>query len=376
MSNQLPVNTSGQASEAVPVAINIRAALGKDAAHLLDGKWDALLSKQQIPNPTSSAAWLRATMQLDESSIPLVITAEIGQQIVGAGAFEIKSSKGIRVARWLGGSGRPAITPDLLIDPEYPEVATDIMAKLRAASDVVSLGPSRIAGDLGTSFDRQDKKVFAEKTAEAWIVALPAPKIEKLRKKNKTRLKRAERDGATIRINTYSETDTIKIGLERLFVLHQRRWKDRHDISRFSHNDFYRDWTRDLVVELAERDQVRIIEVLENGKPVAMILGFLFGRGALFHTPAVEPGGILKGAGHIAMQTWVEAAQNAGAEVMNLGRGSGEPQGPKGALGPTRHPCGIFKAGSSSPFQIMVSVTHRTRKTLHALNRFRAGLAA
>ena len=95
MSNQLPVNTSGQASEAVPVAINIRAALGKDAAHLLDGKWDALLSKQPIPNPTSSAAWLRATMQLDESSIPLVITADIGQQIVGAGAFEIKSSKGI-----------------------------------------------------------------------------------------------------------------------------------------------------------------------------------------------------------------------------------------------------------------------------------------
>ena len=78
MSNQLPVNTSGQANEAVPVAINIRSALGKDAAHLLDGKWDALLSKQPIPNPTSSTAWLRATMQLDKSSIPLVITAEIG----------------------------------------------------------------------------------------------------------------------------------------------------------------------------------------------------------------------------------------------------------------------------------------------------------
>ena len=76
------------------------------------------------------------------------------------------------------------------------------------------------------------------------------------------------------------------------------------------------------------------------------------------------------------MVIWRFAAQNAGAEVMNLGRGSGEPQGPKGALGPTRHPCGIFKAGSSSPFQIMVSVTHRTRKTLRALNRIRAGLAA
>ena len=109
-----------------------------------------------------------------------------GQQIVGAGAFEIQSSKGIRVARWLGRSGRPAITPDLLIDPEYPEVATDIMAKLREATEVVSLGPSRVAGGLGASFERQDKKVFAEKTTVAWIVALLALKIEKLRKKNKT----------------------------------------------------------------------------------------------------------------------------------------------------------------------------------------------
>ena len=363
---------SAQEKENLPEATNIRAAFGQDASRLLDSKWDALLLKQTIPNPTSSAAWLRATLLLVEKSTPLIITAEIGQKVVAAGAFEIKKTKAIRVARWLGGSGRPAITPDLLLDPEHPNAAMGIIAKLREQSDVISLGPSRIESGLRQMMKSQGQSVVTEKTAEAWIVDLPAPRIEKLRKKNKARLKRAERDGAIISVNTYAETESIKTSLERLFVLHQQRWKNRDDISRFSKNDFYRNWTRQLVVALSKHDQVRIIEVLENGKPVAMILGFLFGHGALFHTPAVDPGSILKGAGHVAIQTWVEAAQDAGATIMNLGRGSGEAQGPKGGLGPAKHLCGIFKAGSNPPLQFLVNVSHQAKEAVRAIKETRA----
>lgn len=352
--------------------LEIQAKLGDEASDLLGEEWDELLLKQAIPNPTCSAAWLRATIRLDKNAIPLVIVAKVQGELVGAGAFELKIGKGIRVARWLGGSGRPAIMPDLLIDEGYKEVAREILEELRKRSDVISLGPSRIESYAGQTIGSLGRKPFLENTAEGWVVDLPAPKIEKLRKKNASRIRRAKKEGVGISIKTYSEPRSIDDALGRLFSLHLSRWKGRNDISRFSKNSFYRSWTLDLVQELAERNQVRIVEVLENEQPVAMILGFLFGRGAVYHTPAVEPGSVLRGAGHVAMQAWVEAAQEAGAEVMSLGRGSGEPQGPKGALGPSKHPCGIFQIGSSPAMQQIVAIKRSVEKVHHIFRRAQA----
>src|SRR5919197_5784809 len=71
---------------------------------------------------------------------------------------------------------------------------------------------------------------------------------------------------------------------------------------------------------------------------VASVLGLLSGRGALFHTTATRPGGALRGPGHVAMLTWVEEAAAAGAEVMYLGRGAGQPESPKARLGARAFP--------------------------------------
>ena len=326
---------SDSASDLNSAAAKIRVITGSEAVRRsLDERWDGLLLKQPVPNPTSSASWLRASIELDSTATPLLIIAECEEKLVGAGAFQLQKERFIRTARWLGGSGRPAITPDILVDPSHTYVASKIIGRLEQEADVISLGPSMIEGVVGSIFsDRKAIRQVEGLVDEAWIVELPAPKMEKIKKKNASRLRRADREGLKTVVHTHSDVQSVASALERLFLLHRRRWEGRRDISRFSRTPFDQSWTRSLVTELAEVERVRIIEVTVDEQAVAMILGFLFGRGALYHTPAVEPNSPLKGAGHIAMQAWVEAARDAGAEVMNLGRGSGEPQGPKAALG-------------------------------------------
>lgn len=366
--NLQPIQTDSSGCKA-PAALEIRVITGSKAvSSSLDERWDELLLKQSVPNPTSSAAWLRATIGLDSTATPLLITAESEGKLLGAGAFELKKKGFIRTARWLGGSGRPTITPDILVDPSHRNIASKIIGRLEREADLISLGPSRIGGVAGQCFNDR-KSIIPEEglVEEAWIVELPAPKIEKLKKKNASRLRRAHREGVKTVVHTHSDVDSIAPALERLFLLHLRRWEGRNDVSRFSKTPFYRSWTRSLVMELAGLQRVRIIEVTVDEQPAAMVLGFLFGRGALYHTPAVEPDCRLKSAGHIAMQAWVEAAMEAGAEVMNLGRGSGEPQGPKAALGPEKYPCDFFKSSGKAVFELALATQKRSLRLKQAL---------
>ncbi|MFT4852731.1 MAG: hypothetical protein ACJAWK_000802 [Candidatus Azotimanducaceae bacterium] len=327
--------------------IQVQVATGSDVDSIFDSRWDELLHKQRIPNPVCCAAWLLASTRLQQGE-PLVIVAKIGDELIAGGAFSVSTLAGIRTARWLGGSGRPSITPDILVHPDYAEAGDMIISRLRLESHVITLGPSQSEGIAGQVLKSQLPKVFEAPAAEGWMVELPAPKLQKLKKKNLTRLKRAIKDGVSIDVAVHADEHGIQLALERLFILHRSRWEGRSDISRFSANEFYKDWHREVLANMARRGEVRIVEVTENGKLIASVLGMIAGRGALFHTPAVYPGSVLRGAGHIAMEAWVDAAIEAGAEVMNLGRGSGEPQGPKGALGATRYKSVFLKAGRTS----------------------------
>lgn len=339
-----PAITPVTQAQKIDKKIQIQVATGSDVDRFIDSQWDELLHKQRIPNPVCCAAWLLASTKLQQGT-PLVIVAKIGNELIAGGAFSISTLAGIRTARWLGGSGRPSITPDILVHPDHTEAGDMIISQLRLESHVITLGPSQSEGNAGQVLKKQLPKVFETPATEGWMVELPAPKLQKLKKKNVTRLKRAVKDGMSIEITVHADELGIQAALERLFVLHRSRWEGRSDISRFSASEFYKDWHRKVLSDMARCGEVRIVEVTENGKLIASVLGMIAGRGALFHTPAVCPDSVLRGAGHIAMEAWVDAAIDAGAEVMNLGRGSGEAQGPKGALGSTRYESVFLKAG-------------------------------
>ena len=52
-------------------------------------------------------------------------------------------------------------------------------------------------------------------------------------------------------------------------------------IARFSSTEKDRAWYRRVIEEMAERDRVRIAEVVEDGEAVATVLGLQFGEGSL-----------------------------------------------------------------------------------------------
>jgi hypothetical protein len=148
-------------------------------------------------------------------------------------------------------------------------------------------------------------------------------------------------------VTVVEDPDAVVSGLERLFELHERRWRGRHEVARFSATEELRVWYRSTVRDMALRGTARLVEVVEDGEPAASLLGFVVGRGALLHTTAVRPGGRLKAPGHLALLAFAEAAQAAGATVLDLGRGSGELGGPKADLAPIRVPfAGLLAARS------------------------------
>lgn len=146
--------------------------------------------------------------------------------------------------------------------------------------------------------------------------------------------------------------DEIVEAFERLVTLYLRRWSSDRDAG-----DAYSDVVTEraryvrLLPALAARNAARIAEVLDGETLLASVLGFVHGSGALFHTTATEAASPVRGPGHLAMLAWVEEAMNLGATEMYLGRGGGDPQGPKARLGATEIPLVDFVAASRRSFQ-------------------------
>jgi hypothetical protein len=186
-------------------------------------------------------------------------------------------------------------------------------------------------------------------------------------------LRRAARRGTGVSVAVAQEPERVALALERLFTLYRERWDGRpNEIPRFSANEAQRSWHRRAVAGLAARDRVRIVEVLEDGELVSSQLNLLFGRGALFHTTATRTGGRLHGPGHVAMLASVEAAMSAGAEVMDLGCGSGEPGGPKFRIGATMVPLASFVAARAERWQRPLEGALWLRKRARGIRRGRS----
>jgi hypothetical protein len=340
-----PPESGGKSSRA---ARNIRVERGNGALALLDERWDHLVLRQRAPNPTLTSTWLRQ-LATRESGVPLVIVVHEGERLLAAGAFALRrpfGRGGPSLATWLGES--PLIfSPDLLVDEQASDAPGALVDALLAEALGARLSLVPLAGSAAEALLWRAPWLSAWPRGEGWRTVLPPEPLQRRIRETAYERRRAERLGATVEVKIMQEPDAVGLGLERLFELHEQRWRGRYEIARFSATEELRAWYRSTVNAMAICGRVRIVEVNENGEPAASLLGFVFGRGALLHTTAVRPGGHLKAAGHIAMLGFVEAAQAAGAAVLDLGRGSGEPGGPKADLAPVRIPFAGLLAGRS-----------------------------
>jgi hypothetical protein len=300
---------------------------GAEALRALDEEWDALVDRQQLPSATLASDWLRL---LHGGESALVVQVRKGGALIAGGAFR-RLWFGPFAATWFGGARQPGI----LAAPGFEAAAAEVVRALLARSyalwlpRISAVGPTRPAIHTVAPWGRETSI-----SPGGYMIELPPPRLERARSKNGYALRRAARHGAQITVAVRREEHELLGAFQRLSALYRRRWRGRED-ERDRHSDIIPAAPRyhALLPLLARRDRARIVEVFEGDQLVASTLGFVTGRGALFHTTATEPDGRLRGPGHVAMLAWVEEAMAAGAEVMYLGRGAGEPEGPKMRLG-------------------------------------------
>jgi CelD/BcsL family acetyltransferase involved in cellulose biosynthesis len=294
----------------------------------LDEHWDDLVDRQPLPSATLTSAWLRG---LRPTGTPVLVLVRRGDSLAAGGAFRRRRVGTANVATWLGGIRLPGI---LSADGDA-EAAAEVIRSVLAHCDALwlpatpPLGPTRPALDLVAPWRRSTAT-----TPCGWMIELPPPRLEHARARAAYALRRAERNGAAVTTCVRREEREQAQSFDRLVRLYRERWRGRESEGN-RHSDIAVEQERyhALFAALAERRKARIIEVFEDDRLVASTLGFLTGKGALFHTTATEPGGALRGPGHVAMLAWVDEAVDAGAEAMYLGRGAGEPEGPKARLG-------------------------------------------
>jgi CelD/BcsL family acetyltransferase involved in cellulose biosynthesis len=325
----------------------VRTATGAAGLELLDERWDDLLARQPLPNPTLSATWLRELARW-RTGLPFVVVAETQGRLVAGAALELRRGRGLspRVATWLG-PVEQHFSPDLLADPAVPGGAEAVVAAVLGEADVLSIG-APASGPAAAALDRVAPWRRAITTGERWLLPWPAPRLDYARSRVAHDLRRAARLGVAVEIRVAAEPEEVARTLARLFRIHRDRWRDRPgETPRFATTRVHRLWNLRTVAAMAAGGHVRIIEVLEDGRPVAGNLGFVHAHGAVGHTQAIRLGGALREPGHVAMLAGLEALAEAGAVGIDLGVTSAEPGSPKARLGPTPDPIRLLLAAAS-----------------------------
>jgi len=312
---------------AVDVASGVR------AVDVLGAEWDALLHRQPLPSPTLSSRWLQS-MASPRDGGQFIVLARRDSMLVGGGAFRTRRTGPVRLTTWLGGTR----LPDLLEAPGGDGAAEGVLETALERSHALWLPHTPVGGAAWRALDAVAPwRAAARVSPCGWMVDLPPTRLDHARHKAEYAVRRAERRGAAVAVAVWHEPEGVRAAFERLVELYRDQWRGREAMgSRHSDVASGADRYRELLPALAAAGSVRIVEVREDGHVAATKLGLLAGRGALFHTTATAPRANLRGPGHLAMLAWVDAAMAAGAEVMYLGRGAAEPEGPKARLGPRR----------------------------------------
>jgi CelD/BcsL family acetyltransferase involved in cellulose biosynthesis len=243
----------------------------------------------------------------------------------------------VRVGTWLGGNRLPG----LLSDGDAPlEAASKVVETMRGECEILwltrinPLGSTRASVAAALPWARSTPVV-----PSGYLTPLPPPRLEYARSRAAYETRRAERKGVALRVLVSRRPEEVLEAFDRLVALYLLRWgDDRQAGSGYSDVVTERATHRRLLPDLAARDAVRIVEVVDGDHLLASVLGFVHGTGALFHTTATDPTSAVRGPGHLAMLAWVEEAMALGATQMYLGRGGGDPQGPKARLGATEVP--------------------------------------
>lgn len=302
--------------------LTLRIGRGAEAARLVDGRWDELALAQASPQAAAGREWTAAAVAWSGARALVAIGERAGRP-AAAIALDVRPLTprgGPRIGRLLA-APRPLIGADLLVAPGDPAAGRELVKALSghvAGFEVTAPagGPLSVALPAAFPWARAEAEPLV-----SWSLELPGERLARRRERVAYHLRRAERLGARVERHVHAEPAALAAALERLLDLHRERWSGRADVVRFSRRPADRDWHRRAVASAGAVGRVQIVEIREDDRTVAAILMLIAGPAATLYVGAIAPDGQLKGPGHAAILTAVEAALIAGTTTVDLGRG-------------------------------------------------------
>ena len=264
------------------------------ALEALAADWDRLVVAMRRPSPFLlhgwACAWWRHFGRAGELAVEV---ARRDGRVVAALPVFVRSSAGVRVARFLG--GHESALGDLLLAPgEDPATAASLASRLaHGPSDLADLyglpGESRLAAALPPStlrlIRRSDAPVLD--LSAGWESVYVARTPAKTRSLHRRRWRQLRELGG-VEVVLARSAGELRSALEEAFALHALRWEGRPDLSTFGTEPgmaFHRD-----ALAAAARDEVaRILTLRLDGRAVAFHYYFVLASRMYVHRLAFDP---------------------------------------------------------------------------------------
>jgi CelD/BcsL family acetyltransferase involved in cellulose biosynthesis len=284
----------------------------------LEREWDGLVRAMPRPSPFLLHGWLAAWWRHHGDGAALrVHVARCDGRLVGALPLYVRSSAGLRVARFLGDDA--CALGDLMLADNAPAGTAERIVDRAAGgghdfADVFGLpAASRLAEALGparlTLVERAEAPVLD--LADGWEAIYAARTSAKRRNLHRRRRRQLARLGR-VDVAIAGTLPELEPALEDAFRLHAARWQDRPEASGFA-TPLGRRFHRAALRALAPAGVPRIALLRLDGHAVACNYFMLVGEAMYFHELAFDPAVSQWSPGLLTTLEAIAAAEREGA---------------------------------------------------------------
>jgi CelD/BcsL family acetyltransferase involved in cellulose biosynthesis len=222
-----------------------------------------------------------------------VVTARRDSVLVGIAPMFVRRHRGLLVCRLLG--GHESALGDLLVGEDRDGTTASSLMRHLASVPFHYLDAFGMPGDGALPRLAKECRLTVLRRVEApvllmpdgWDAAYNARTPSKKRNLHRRRLRQLAEVGA-VSWTTARTPDEVAAELEHAFEIHARRWQGRPDGSTFG-MDAGRAFHREGARALAEHDEVRILTLRIDGRPVAFHYSFVLGTTMYVHRLAFDP---------------------------------------------------------------------------------------
>jgi CelD/BcsL family acetyltransferase involved in cellulose biosynthesis len=268
--------------------------VSEDAFMALADQWNDLVYAMPRPSPFMLHCWLSEWWRHYGEGCRLAVeTASRGGRLVGALPLVTFSSRGLRVATFVG--ARQSCLGDALIaDGEGQELVEALVDRARGSehdyADLFGLAADcRLASLEGPRklqlFQRIEAPVLD--VSQGWEATYRAKTDSRKRAHHKRRRRQIAELG-NVRVARARTLEELEPALEEGFRLHELRWRGRPDGSGLVTATGMQ-FNRAALRGLAELDATRIVSLLLDGKAIAFAWYFVVRNRAYLHRMAFDP---------------------------------------------------------------------------------------